>query len=35
MSGPFRSGFDTGCLIALGLFGILILLGRCVPVTGQ
>jgi len=35
MSGPFRSGFDTGCLIGLGLIGILILLGRCVPVTGQ
>ena len=35
MNGPFRSGFETGCLIIVALFGVLILIGRCVPVTGQ
>ena len=35
MSGPFRSGFETGCLIALGLFGLLLLLGKCAQWMGQ
>ncbi len=25
---PFRSGVETGCLIAAGLFGLLLLLGK-------
>lgn len=25
---PFRSGLETGCLIALGLFALLLLVGK-------
>lgn len=29
MSGPFRQGFERGCLIGFGIFALLILLGKC------
>ena len=25
---PFRQGIETGCLIAVGIFGLLILIGK-------
>jgi hypothetical protein len=36
MSGasPFRSGVETGCLIAAGLVGLLFLLGKIAQWTG-
>lgn len=33
-AGPFRQGFGWGCLIALGLFGLLLLLGKCAEGAG-
>ena len=35
MAGPFRSGFETGCLIAFGLFGLVLLLGKCAKEMGS
>ena len=34
MSGPFRQGFGEGCLLAFGLFGLLLLLGKCAQWMG-
>jgi len=31
---PFREGVGTGCLIALGLFGFLLLLGKFAQWSG-
>jgi hypothetical protein len=28
-AGPFRSGFESGCLIAVGIFALLLMLGKC------
>jgi len=30
----FREGFGQGCLIAVGLFGLLFLLGKCAQWMG-
>ena len=35
MASPFRDGFSTRCLIAFGLFGLLLLLGKCAQWMGQ
>jgi hypothetical protein len=34
MSSPFQQGVSTGCLIGLGIFALLILLGKCAQWTG-
>ena len=34
-AGPFRSGFETGCLIMFGLFALLIMIGKCSQGMGQ
>jgi len=33
-SSPFASGVQTGCLIALGVLGLLLLLGKIAQWTG-
>ena len=33
-AGPFRQGLGSGCLIALGMFGLLFLLGKCAQWMG-
>lgn len=36
MSGsPFRSGVETGCLIAFGIFALLVLIGKIAQWTGS
>jgi hypothetical protein len=34
-AGPFRSGFEAGCLIMFGLFALLLMLGKCAQWMGQ
>ena len=33
-AGPFRAGFEKGCLIMFGLLGALLLLGKCAQWMG-
>ena len=33
-AGPFHSGLQTGCLIAIAIFAIIFLLGKCAQTMG-